>query len=162
MHIYLSDLTKIYNTNDLLSKINADEYKKYLSFHRKIRANQFLVAHAIKNDICNKFKYISISHKDNLVVVAASDYPIGIDIEKISEKRDWKLMAEFMGIKNIDSCMDFYKQFTLAEARFKMGNASIVNKMFYKTGEYIICVASGHKNLHPKWHSPELIPEQIQ
>lgn len=161
MNIYITDLNTICNKSDLLSKLTDAEITKYRSFKREIRANQFLVAHALKNDIVKDFPYVSIAHCDNLVVVAASKYPIGIDIENTAKQRHFQPMADLMGFKNIQSLYDFYRAFTSFESEYKMQPNMVKHKQFYKINDYIICVASGNDNILPQWFGTRIIPEQI-
>lgn len=161
MNIYISDLNTICNKSDLLAKLTAPELNKYNSFKREKRANQFLVAHALKNDIATDFQYTSISHSDNIVLVAASNTPIGVDIEKIDTKRDFKSMAKIIGFENIKTVTDFYKAFTYYESQYKMRPYTATNKQFYKIDDYIICIASCTDDILPHWFGVRKIPEQI-
>lgn len=158
MNIYITDLTTICNHDDLVKKLSAQNLTRYKSFTRPIRATQFLVAHAIKNDLKNQFEYISIAHKDNFIVVAASQNPIGVDIEDTSKQRNFNSLGDFMGFTNIKTADDFYRAFTLSEAEYKANTAQLCPH-FYKLMDYMICIVSNDMDVI--WVNPTLVPEQI-
>ena len=159
MHIYIADLDTICNPDDLISKLSPADIVRYQSFHREIRAKQFLVSHAIVSDIRDKFKYISIAHKDNLVVVGASDTPIGVDIEDTSKNRDFDSLAELMNFHTVKNADEFYRIFTSYEAEYKARSATNLQKHFYRIGKYMIGIVSN--DLETVWVNQNLIPEQI-
>ena len=159
MDIYISNLTDICNKTDLLAKLTREQCARYLSFARQSRADQFLVAHSIANDLEKQFKYISISHKDNWVVVAASNNPVGIDIENTAKQRKFANMADFMGVDSINAPGAFYRMFTGAEAQYKMQPTTARIKRFYKLGDYMICIATGGDEILPRFIGAT--PEQI-
>lgn len=160
MKIFIADLTTICNLDDLIIKLPQSDVEKYKSFKREIRAQQFLMAHYVKNQFDSEFKYTSIAHKDNFVIVAASNMPIGVDIEDASKNRDFKTMSEFMNFSNVKNADDFYRAFTEYEARYKMPTPDCGRTRFYTIGNYMICVVSNEQNIEPVWTN--LIPEQIQ
>ena len=163
MKVFISDLAKICNWDNLIAQLPTPDLIKYKNFNRDIRAKQFLVAHTIKNQIQNEFKYISIAHKDNFVIVAASDFPIGVDIEDTSKTRDFKTISEFMNFPFSHGASDFYHAFTLYEAQYKMPHPEHTTSGFYKLGNYMICIVSDEPTIvAPDWANPELVPEQIQ
>ena len=162
MKVLITDLATICNWDDLIAELPQSDKAKYKSFNRDIRAKQFLVAHIIKNQIQNEFKYISIAHKDNFVIVAASDFPIGIDIEDASKTRNFKAISEFMNFLDIKNASDFYRAFTLAEARYKTAATTPTYANFYKLNKYLICIVSTEPKDTPDWINTELIPKQIQ
>ncbi len=159
MNIYITDLTSICNHDDLINKLSADDLARYKSFLRPVRANQFLVAHTIKDEIADKFQYISIAHKNNFVIVAASNSPIGVDIEDTTQTRDFKAMTQFMNFENITSPTDFYRAFTLYEAKYKAAPHPALTPHFYKLNQYMICIVSNDQET--VWENKLLIPEQI-
>lgn len=160
MQIYITDLSTICNQDDLVSKLSPSDLIKYKSFQRKIRTKQFLVAHTIANDIKKEFKYLSITHKDNFVIVAASNQPVGIDIEDASKERDFNLMAKFMNFQGAKNKDDFYREFTLYEAKYKLAiNETECVPRFFKLNRYMICILSNDSKMI--WMNPTLIPEQI-
>ena len=158
MNIYITDLTTICNHDDLVNKLSAQDLSRYKSFTRPNRAAQFLVAHAIKTKIENQFGHISIAHKDNFVIVVASQNPIGVDIEDTSKQRDFNSLGNFMQFSNIKTADDFYRTFTKYEAEYK-SNTTKLCPHFYKLGKYMICIVSNDQDVI--WINPTLIPEQI-
>lgn len=77
--------------------------------------------------------HISISHSSDLVAVAVSRFPVGIDVEKIKD-RDLKLCRKVCTekdneiIKNSHNPIeDFYKIWTAKEAYFKKEGTGITN-----------------------------------
>ncbi|MBO4480805.1 MAG: hypothetical protein J5742_04290 [Alphaproteobacteria bacterium] len=160
MQVYITDLTQICNYDDLVNKLPYVDMVRYKSFTRGLRAKQFLIAHSIKNKIANKFKYISIAHKDNIIIVGASNKPIGIDIEDTSIKRDFDSLANFMGFSQIKNQNDFYRAFTASEAHYKSSlPIDKSQEKFYKLNKYMICIVSDTENI--QWINTNLIPEQI-
>ena len=137
------------------------EVAKYKSFKREIRANQFLVAHAIANKIKSKFNYISIAHKDNFVIVAGSNMPLGADIENTEIARDFHTMAKLMDFRDIKTLNDFYRAFTSYEARYKMRPYEPVQETFYKIKAHLICIASIEKFSTPMWDGSTITPKQV-
>lgn len=159
MHVYIADLNTICNQDDLSDKLSLNDFTRYRSFARKIRAKQFLFSHLIADGFRDEFRYISIAHKDKFVVIAASNSPIGVDIEDISKRRDFISLAEFMGFNNVESLDDFYRLFTLYEAKYKAASNTNLKEHFYKLGDYMICIVSNDSNT--TWVNRDLVPEQI-
>ena len=159
MHIYIADLDTICNQDDLISKLSPAGFARYQSFHREIRAKQFLVSHAIMADIRDKFKHISIAHKDKFAILVASDAPIGVDIEDTSKNRDFDSLAKFMHFDTAKNADEFYRLFTLSEAEYKAHPATNLRKYFYQLGKYMICIVSN--DLKTVWENQNLIPEKI-
>lgn len=159
MNIFISDLTTVCNTDDMICNLSPNDLVRYKSFVCPKRAKQFLVAHSIKNKIARNFRYISIAHKDDFVIVAASNSPIGVDIENMTRKRDFGTISKFMNFQNINNADDFYRAFTLYEAQYKSANNTELTPYFYRLKNYMICIVSNDTEI--KWENPELIPEQI-
>ncbi|MBO4672698.1 MAG: hypothetical protein J5608_03540 [Alphaproteobacteria bacterium] len=159
MDIYISNLTDICNKSDLLGKLTPEQCARYQSFARQLRADQFLCAHSIANDLEKQFQYISISHKDNWVIVVGANIPVGVDIENAAKKRNFAPMGAFLGVGGISTDDEFYRAFTAAEARYKMQPAIPTVTRFYKLGDYMICLATAGDDL-PRFIGA--IPEQIQ
>ena len=67
----------------------------------------------------SRTKYFSISHSEEYLVIAISDFECGIDIEKI-KKRDFVAISKRMKF-SCDKLEDFYKEWTKFEARYKLG-----------------------------------------
>ena len=154
MKIYIANIERISKKSDLLNKLSESELTQYNKFSNQKRKLQFLIGHAIVKDVCGenvktdntgapvlKKAFVSISHKDNLVIVAISDKYVGIDIENMNKKRDFKQISRFLGLPVPDNKTDFYKNFTHYEALFKYGNnITIPHKLFYKLNNYMTCL----------------------
>ena len=159
MDIYISNLTDICNKTDLLKKLTPDQLARYHCFTRDRRADQFLCAHSIANDLAGRFQYISISHKDNWVIVAGANVPVGVDIENTAIKRNFTALGAFLGAGGTSVADEFYRAFTAAEARYKMQPAIPTVTRFYKLGDYMICLATVGDDL---LRFIGATPEQIQ
>ena len=94
MKIYMSNIEQIKNITDLEKQLSESDMKQYKQFSNKTRKLQYLVSHAIVQNVCGesiivnqngaptiKSGFISIAHKDNWVLVAVADSKVGIDIE---------------------------------------------------------------------------------
>ena len=64
-------------------------------------------------------KYFSISHSEDLIVIAFSDSNCGVDIEKI-KLREFVSIAERMGFE-ANTLGEFYEEWTKYEATYKLG-----------------------------------------
>ena len=88
-------------------------------------------------------KFLSISHSKDYIALGFSDYECGIDIEKMAD-RDFKKISERMNFDFI-SKEDFYKKWTLYEAKYKLGTEPSAEKSyFYK--DYCITACSSYTN----------------
>ena len=147
MKIYIADIDNISKDSQkiakYLSELGPDEIARYKSINREIRKLQFLIGHAILHNVSTQKKFTSITHKDNLVLVAISDTPIGIDIENTSVVRDFKNFGEIMGIQPTSNGDEFYKNFTRTEALYKIGpQKSPIFLSWYKIDSFMVCIAS--------------------
>jgi phosphopantetheinyl transferase len=154
MKVYIANIEQISKKSDLSTRLSESELIQYNKFSNQKRKLQFLIGHAIVKDVCGenvktdntgapflKKGGVSISHKDNWVFVAISDKQVGIDIENMNKKRDFKQISRFLGLPVPDNKIDFYKNFTLTEALFKYrNNDTIPYKFFYKLNDYMICL----------------------
>ena len=87
-------------------------------------------------------KFVSIAHKDKIVVVAtASNAMVGVDIENMTHKRDFVEMSKMMNFKTPKSLDKFYKSFTEYEATYKLGVKPTCVR-FICFGDYLICVVA--------------------
>ncbi len=129
------------------------------SAHKKQRnAGRYIIEYAAKNfyniqnselEIINnkpKFKYsdieFSISHSRCIAAVCFDKNPIGLDIEKILP-RDYNSIAERMNfILKENSLEEFYRQWTLYEANYKLNREMKNCYSFTFENEYIISIAS--------------------
>ena len=79
----------------------------------------------------NRKKFFSVSHSNDFIALAFSDYDCGVDIEKIK-------IREF---EDISKRMEFYNELTRFEAEYKLGKPAQKIKKFH-FDEYIITAAS--------------------
>jgi len=116
-------LWKITETIEELLEIFQNEMPEYISEHRSKLHQKQLLARSIlqkslslddilfKNEqgkpFLNNGEYISISHADNYVGLAISKHPIGIDIEKTSDKLT-RIISKFLNKneKNLPNQLD--------------------------------------------------------
>ena len=113
-------LNKIYNNDDEILENNGKPY--------------------VKSDL-----YFSISHSNNILVIAFDKAEIGIDIEYL-KPRNYKKILNYMGAKceNEISQEEFYKIWTIYEAEYKSNMKQ--NIMSFKYQNYICSVSSLNKN----------------
>ena len=77
------------------------------------------------------------------MILATDDEPIGIDIEKIDQKRNFLKIANRLKFKNCRTVQDFYKYFTAYEAEFKLGKEyQKPYHLFFEREDFMICVAT--------------------
>ena len=86
--------------------------------------------------------HFSISHSKNMVAVVADEVPCGLDIEYIKNRKLNAFSKYFK--KQFKNLEDFYKFWTLKEAKYKI-NAKIKDTHFSKFGDYYITIVSNHK-----------------
>ena len=98
----------------------------------------------------NKDKFFSLSHSNDYLVISISENNCGIDIEKI-KNRPYKKIAERMKFKS-NSLEDFYYDWTLYEARYKLNSHEHCKKQL-KIDEYIITAVSQNSNEDFKIHN---------
>ena len=146
MQIYYSYIDKHY-TNSLLTK---REKERLLG--RKIVLDIAKSVYGVEDEIVYEGKrphfenngiYFSISHSENIVVVAFDNEPIGVDVEFV-KSRNFKKLAERYNIL-IKTPTDFYKWWTAYEAKYKNAGGKFV-KTFELLPEYI-CSISTEKDL---------------
>ena len=88
-------------------------------------------------------KYFSISHSNEYIAIAVSDFDCGIDIEEI-KNRDYKKISKRMKF-NSDSLESFYMNWTKYEAEYKLGIKS--NAIYsFQIPRYTITAASVNRN----------------
>lgn len=84
-------------------------------------------------------KFFSISHSEDYIALAFSDYDCAIDIEKI-RLREFGLISKRMGFK-CNTLEEFYNEWTKYEAEYKLGKpAQKFKKLHFE--DYIITGAS--------------------
>jgi phosphopantetheinyl transferase len=69
--------------------------------------------------------FCSVSYTENIVASALSYRPIGIDIEAISERRDWQKIGNFLWREVPKTLEDFYFRFGVMEAWGKLKGIGI-------------------------------------
>jgi len=141
MQVFIADIDSISkNADDYVATLSAGDRARAAKFQRQTRKLQFILGHLMVAAVGKK--YTSISHRDNLVVVAtASNARVGVDIENASVKRDFVAAAELMGAKTPKTLHDFYKMFTESEATYKLGTTPTCTH-FITHGDYLICVVA--------------------
>ncbi len=93
--------------------------------------------------LTHKNCFLSLSHSRNLVVLALSENPIGIDAEDTSKKRNYKNICRFLKWKNCPDLNEFYKLFTKYEANYKLASQNQkIHHTFLLWKKFIICTAS--------------------
>ena len=158
MQVFIADIDSISkNADDYVALLPAGDCARVAKFQRQTRKLQFILGHLMVAHVGKK--YTSISHKDNLVVVAtASNARVGVDIENASVKRDFVAAAELMDAKTPKTLHDFYKMFTESEATYKLGTVPTC-KHFITHGDYLICVVANKDFAmpHPKHFNAQSI-----
>lgn len=138
--------------------INCENFEGNTLKEKQHNAGRYIVEYVAKN-ILNlenseiiienkkpKFKYsnikFSISHSNCWAVVGFSKNEIGIDIEKMQE-RDYKAIAKRMKFDlKEDSLSDFYRCWTIFEAKYKLQQKAKSVKTIDFMNEYKISIAS--------------------
>ena len=91
-------------------------------------------------------KYFSLSHSGDFIVLGFSDYNCGTDIEKMKE-RDFSKISKRMKF-NANSKEEFYKEWTLYEARYKLGEKENQKHSFTHENH---CITSCSTNKNEKF-----------
>lgn len=160
MKLFIADLKKIIKCPEGLlafkSELNLCDKIRFDSFSNQARALQFLASRKIiKEHICPDYKtlksgkvtvkngFLSIAHAKNFVIVAFAESPIGVDIEEITEKRNYQKIAERMHFGICNTPYDFFKKWTAFEADFKHGKSKEKHFHTYLNHQgFLICLAS--------------------
>lgn len=88
-------------------------------------------------------KFFSISHCEDYIALAFSDYDCGIDIEKI-KLRDFGAISKRMGFQ-CNTLEEFYNAWTRYEAEYKLGKPAQKFKKF-NIDEHVITASSVNIN----------------
>ena len=166
MKLFIADLKKIIKSPEsflaLKNTLNPNDQSRFDCFSNQRRAIQFLASRIlIKNHISSEYQtlesgkivikngFVSVAHTQNFIVVSFDDAPVGVDIEKITSRRDYKRIAKRMKFKNVNTPYDFFKSWTTFEADFKLGATSKrKTHLFVDHQGFLICVSSlGQKPL---------------
>lgn len=156
MKIYMSNIRQIKDIPNLENKLSKMEMVQYGKFSNQTRKLQYLLSHAIVKDICGenvvvdkdgrptiKSGFVSIAHKDNIVIIAISNKRVGIDIENASLERDFIGESELLKLDKPTDKRNFYENFVKYESRIKFGDGAQNAKMsFYDMEQYLIGVCS--------------------
>lgn len=96
--------------------IKGRDYSKYVKVYKDENGKPYL------EDSKN---YVSISHQDNFTLVAISNKPIGIDIERVRKYKE--SMNNYLGLseKVVTSKYKFFKEWTKREAYIKRKNLKL-------------------------------------
>ncbi len=101
--------------------------------------NREIVFNGKKPFLKTREKFFSISHSENFIALAFSDYDCGIDIEKI-KLRNFEEISNRMGFK-CNTLEEFYNEWTKYEAEYKLGKpAQKFKKLHFE--DYIITASS--------------------
>jgi len=162
MQIFITDLKKIINRRDFvckqLPKLSDVDLERFKNIKDELRALQFLVGRALilehfgsdfetlkSGKVISKGGYLSLAHSGNFVVLATDDEPIGVDIEKINQKRDFQKIAARMKLGACKDEKEFCKKWTAYEADFKLGlEHKNPSHQFIEHDGFMICIASLH------------------
>ena len=101
--------------------------------------NREIVFNGKKPFMKSREKFFSISHSNDFVAIAFSDYDCGIDIEKI-QLREFEVISKRMGFK-CNTLEEFYNEWTHYEAEYKLGKPAQKCKRFHFE-DYIITATS--------------------
>lgn len=148
MQVFIANIDSISKNCDAFLACLAPECQLRASkFQNQTRKLQFILGHLMADKIGKKF--ISIAHKDKMVVVAtASNAMVGVDIENTTIKRDFVEMSKMMNFKIPKSQNEFYESFTEYEATYKLGIQPACVR-FIDFGDYLICVAANKDFVAP-------------
>ena len=150
MNIYIADINNISKDSQKIvqycAMLGPDELKQYNKITRPTRKLQFLVGHAMRHRFSTSEKFTSIAHKDNIVLVAVSHTPVGIDIENASIMRDFEHLGTAMNFTPTPDADMFYKKFTATEALYKLGpQKTSIFLSWHTLKNFIICIASTYE-----------------
>lgn len=160
MRVFISDLDEIIKKIPLKlyeSKLSDSDLSRYNSITNTNRKKQFLIGRMLvysnlntqfsvttQGQIIHENGYISLAHSKKYVVLIISDKPVGIDIEYLNTKRNYKEISKFLGFERVHSLLDFYKKFTAYEADFKSKIIAPYHR-FIKYNDYLICLSTPNK-----------------
>lgn len=91
--------------------------------------------------VCKKL-YFSISHSNEIVLVAFNKSDIGADIEYMQNRDFGRVMSRYGAATNCESKQDFYKFWTRHEAQIKLGAPQKSGITTFLNDEYAISCAS--------------------
>lgn len=160
MKLFITDLKQIIKRRDILlaaeQNLKANDKIRFGAFSNQNRALQFLIGRMLiekyvspdyqtleSGKIVLQKGFVSAAHSKNFVVVAFDNEPIGVDIEKITNRKDFQAIATRMKFKNCKTPYDFFKSWTTYEADFKCGaTKKRKTHLFIDHQGFLICVSS--------------------
>ena len=160
MKIYITDLTRLikHDFTDIISKLAQNDLRRLSCITNPHRRLQFLVGrmmifkyfghhfiiHNNGKPVSKKENhYFSLAHSNQYVVLAVSNHPVGVDIEKIATNRPFQAIAKRLKFKENLSCDEFYQFFTAYEADFKLGpEFEAPYHQFATYNDFMLCVSS--------------------
>ena len=175
MKLIISNISKIncecQSINEYVNRLAPDDLSRYNSINNNLKKMQFLIGRMLvyenygynffinKNGkLCTEDKYISLSHSEDLVILAISNNEIGVDIENITKKRDFKNIGKFLNFNGyFKNNIDFYSKFTAYEADYKANTkAQTMYHTYYMINNFLICIS--HLNNKTKIRTYNSIP----
>ena len=163
MKVFITDLKKIINRQAFISAHLSDimpaDYQRSQNIKDENRLLQFLAGRILilenfgtdfetqsNGKIISNKGYLSLAHSNNFVVLATDDEPIGVDIERIDNKRNFQKIALRMKFGKCNTVEDFYKKWTAYEADFKLNpNNKKTSHRFFVHDGFMICISSLRK-----------------
>ena len=169
MKLIISNINKInyecQSISEYINRLTSDDLYRYNNISNPLRKRQFLIGRMLiyenygynffinKNGkLCTEDKYISLSHSENLVILAISKEKIGVDVENITKKRDFENIGRFLNFCNdFENDIEFYSQFTAYEADYKaeIDNQTIFHS-YYIIDNFLICISQPNENVDIK------------
>ena len=139
------DLLKEFQKKEISNSQKWNEHcLSYLMVDRILRdfyqiENREVVFNGNKHFLKTREKFFSISHSNDFIALAFSDYDCGIDIEEI-KLREFETISKRMGFK-CETLEDFYNEWTKYEAEYKLGKPAQKFKKF-RLEDYVVTASS--------------------
>lgn len=173
MDVYFIEKDKFLNSIDRKYLESFSDNRKYKSEEKYLEhlCGLFIIKYVAKNfyniekpeiNYVNKKPYInsnelsiSVSHSENIVMVAFEKTNIGIDIEFMKDKDYSKIFKRYNIEKENPTKEEFYEFWTQKEAEIKLGkkNNYTINKILFDN--YMFCTVSEEKFEHLNFHNIE-------
>ena len=149
MKVFIADINIIAASPDeyakLLSPRHCARALKYVNQRRKL---QFILGRLMAKS--SGKKYTSIAACDDLVVVAAaSNAPVGIDIANVNMECDASTINTNMQLPEPTNHKEVLRNLTFANAAYRAGKW-VHCRQFMRHGDYIICVTSVRRFAMPR------------
>lgn len=151
MQIYYSYIDKFYDAQELIS---LTKHEKEHLLGRKIVADISKSVYGIEDEIVYYGKrphfkknevYFSISHSENLVVVAFDNEPVGVDVEFVKPRNLDKLIKRYELEGKVHNLEEFYGWWTAYEARYKNPSGKFIKT--YQILPQYVCTISTNREL---------------